>query len=465
MSYWDNFRPGGDGPTYIAIFKAMAQAIERGDLQPGRRLPSHRLLAEKLGVAVGTVTRAYNEALDHGLIRGQIGRGSFVREHHPAMHLSVVDQSRIPAGTIDLYQNFPVAFPEVENRLWSEALGTLRRHNDLATMMRASWSEESAQRQHAGSMWIERTGLKPAPHNVFDCPGVQSALCAILGAVTQPGDLVAAPSLSHPGIKLLADQYSLKIRGLPMDENHLDPEAFETICRETPPKVLYCSPTIHPPTAITMPEQRRRAIAEIAERYDVIIVEDESAAFLLTDPPLPIAAFAPERSFFVGDVWMALSLSLRTTFVLTPDAYMDATATAVAATSGVTSPLVAEIASLWIESDAADRLIELRRAELMARNDLVRKILGCREVRNDPCGHHIWLELPRPWTSENFVLRAEKRGVAINGAEWFAIGHGPVPEAVRVCIGNAPDQRVLHWALETLDGLIDEPKSSSRPVF
>ena len=314
----------------------MAEAIERGRLRPGRRLPSQRHLADILGVSVGTVTRAYNEALDRGLIRGEVGRGTYVREYHP-MELSVVDRSRIPSGTLDLYQNFPILIPAIEDRLWSDALTSLRRRDNLADRMRSSWSEESERRQHAGASWIARAGLTPDPHNIFDCPGVQAALCAVFGALIEPGDLVAAPSLSHPGIKLLAEQYSAKLVGLPIDDGLIVPEAFEELCRERPPRLLYCSPTIHPPTTITMPDDRRRAIAEIAERYDVIVVEDESAAFLLPEPPLPISAHIPERSFFIGDVWMALSLGLRTTFVLAPDSMMDSMATAVAATSGKTT--------------------------------------------------------------------------------------------------------------------------------
>jgi DNA-binding transcriptional MocR family regulator len=214
-----------------------------------------------------------------------------------------------------------------------------------------------------------------------------------------------------------------------------------------------------------MPDDRRRAIAETAERHNVIIVEDESAAFLLSDPPLPLSAHYPERSFFVGDVWMALSLGLRTTFVLTPSSMMERMATAVAATSGITSPLVADVATFWIESDKSDELIARRRRELEARNELVREVLGERAVRSDPHGHHIWLELPEPWTSELYALRAEKLGVAINGAEWFAIGHGPVPEAVRVCIGIAPDVEILRWALNVLNELIDQRSPETRPLI
>ncbi len=274
-----------------------------------------------------------------------------------------------------------------------------------------------------------------------------------------------AASLSHPGIKLLAEQYHLKIQGLPLDAHGISPEAFDDACREYPVAILYCAPTIHSPTTMTMPEARRMEIADIAKRHDVLIIEDESASFLLPHPPLPISAYAPDRSFFIGDVWMALSLGLRTTYVLTPASLLRSMDSAVASSSGLTTPLVAEIAATWIESGTADRLIEARRAELESRNAIAKKILGKRALHAHPYGHHIWLELPRPWTSELYVVRAEQVGVAINSAEWFAIDHGTIPSAVRVCIGNAPGTMELRWALSTLNRLIDEPRSTSRPAL
>lgn len=228
--------------------------------------------------------------------------------------------------------------------------------------------------------------------------------------------------------------------------------------------MIYCAPTIQSPTTTTLPPDRRQEIARIAKRHDVLIVEDESAGFLLPEPPLPVSAHAPDRSFFIGDLWMALSMGLRTTFVRVPERFLSPLSAAVASTSGLTPPLMAEIASLWIETDVADRLIECRRAELGERNRITTEILGKRDVHGNPCGHHAWLELPEPWRSDVFVLRAEQEGVAVGGAAWFAVGHSSIPEAVRICIGNAPGRAELRWALERLDRLLEEPRSGSRPV-
>ena len=75
---------GGDAPAYQRIVEALAADIERGALTPGARLPTQRALAHRLGLGIGTVTRAYAEAGQRGLIDGVVGRGSFVADDERA---------------------------------------------------------------------------------------------------------------------------------------------------------------------------------------------------------------------------------------------------------------------------------------------------------------------------------------------------------------------------------------------
>ena len=457
MGFWARFtiesRPG---PVYLAIRDALSDAIQSGRLGPGRRLPSHRMMATHLGVSVGTVTRAYRLALEQGLISGEIGRGTFVSHYVPGP-LRVVDYHRDRAGLVDLFQNLPVRVSETEQNAWSEVLGALRGETDIAEMVRAPWSEVSRRHRRAAGAWVRRLDFRPPESQLFDCPGVMSALCAIVGGTTQPHDVVAAPSLSHPLFKLLADQYALRLRGLPMDAEGIEIDAFESLCRRERPKLLFCAPTIHSPTTVTFTDARRRAIADLCERYDVLIVEDEHAAFLLPEPATPIAAHAPTRTFLVADVWMALSLGLRTTYVVVPQAWTDRMSRVIAATSGVTTPLIAEIAARWIESGTAQRLIDQRREELAARNAIALEAIGDRRVRAHPLGHHIWLELEEPWTADLFALRAGQEGIIVNPSTWFWVGHGPRPEGVRISLGNVPDRSLLRQALVTLDRVLDLP--------
>src|SRR5689334_5704588 len=75
VTSWQPQLKKGAGPRYRAIAQALAADILAGRVQPGTRLPTHRELADRLGVTVGTVTRAYAEAARRGLISGEIGRG------------------------------------------------------------------------------------------------------------------------------------------------------------------------------------------------------------------------------------------------------------------------------------------------------------------------------------------------------------------------------------------------------
>ena len=79
VTIWSPDLEGRRGPRYLAIVQALADDVARGALPEGQRLPTHRELAEQLGVTVGTISRAYAEAARRGLVTGQVGRGTFVR--------------------------------------------------------------------------------------------------------------------------------------------------------------------------------------------------------------------------------------------------------------------------------------------------------------------------------------------------------------------------------------------------
>jgi DNA-binding transcriptional MocR family regulator len=92
-----------DGPIYLAVADAIGAAVASGDLRPGERLPTHRALADALGVDLTTITRAYAEARRRGLLQATVGRGTFVRSepHVPAVRTAERD------GPVDLGMNLP----------------------------------------------------------------------------------------------------------------------------------------------------------------------------------------------------------------------------------------------------------------------------------------------------------------------------------------------------------------------
>jgi len=77
MTIWVPDLSAHSGPRYRAIAEALASDMRSGRLKPGERLPTHRELAYRLGVTVGTVTRAYAEAQRRGLLEAMSGAAVF----------------------------------------------------------------------------------------------------------------------------------------------------------------------------------------------------------------------------------------------------------------------------------------------------------------------------------------------------------------------------------------------------
>src|SRR5271163_2923576 len=105
MTIWQPNLESRTGPLYLAIADELVRDLETGRLKPGDRLPTHRELAWKLGVTTGTVTRAYAEAERRGLIAGEVGRGTFIRDRSvdaPPTAPQVADDD-----FIDLGRSFP----------------------------------------------------------------------------------------------------------------------------------------------------------------------------------------------------------------------------------------------------------------------------------------------------------------------------------------------------------------------
>src|SRR3990167_244342 len=92
---------------YKLVVDRLAADINNGHLPPGTRLPTHRQLAVEHGVALATATRIYAELERMGLVSGETGRGTFVRETALPTGLGIDQQAPSP-DMLDLNFNYPV---------------------------------------------------------------------------------------------------------------------------------------------------------------------------------------------------------------------------------------------------------------------------------------------------------------------------------------------------------------------
>ena len=453
MTNWIPDLSGHKGPRYRAIAEALAEDVRGGRLAAGTRLPTHRDLAWKLRLTIGTVSRAYAEAERRGLVIGEVGRGTFVRT-------PVAISSTTPHGIlgdkrdpefIDLTINRPGAADE--GATIAAALEQLAAEPDLAALLDYQPPAGRWEDRIAGAAFLAGCGVATTPEQVVATAGGQHAMACVIGAVTRPGDTLAVEALTYPGLRALASLLHLRLAPIAIDEEGLVPDALDVACRAAPVRALYTMPTLHNPTTATMPVTRREALAEVARKHDVILIEDDVYGFLLDAPLPPLAHYAPERGLYITSASKSLMPALRVGYVHAPKRLVEPIAAAVRATIYSAPPLMARIATCWIADGTAARLAEEKRAETRRRNSMARRILADGASTGDPAAPHLWLTLPEPWRADDFAVAARLRGVGIIPAAAFAVTRQP-PDAVRICLGAQTTAERVERALARLAELL-----------
>lgn len=441
MTSWVPDLAAHDGPRYLALAEAIARDLEAGRLLPGTRLPTHRELADRLHVTVGTITRGYAVAAERGLVEATVGRGTFVRERRRAARMPEVQ----PAELIDLAMNRPTIGPQVD--AFADTLRAIAEDESLGRLAGYSGSQGRSEHRESGARFLEALGVRvPADRVLITC-GAQGALAAILASLTEPGDRIATECLGYPGIQAVAQSCRLRAHGVAIDDFGMIPESFEEVCRVERPRMLVTVPTHHNPTGSVLPLARREAIVAIARAYDVLILEDDVYGFLVDDRPPAIATLAPERTCYVACTSKPLMPGLRIGYVAAPAAYVDRIASSIRSAVWMAPPLMAEIASRWIDDGTAARLITYQRAEARARQALVKSHLGHLDRALHTQGFHRFIDLPEPWKVGAFIDLLRERGVGVAPTESFVVGHGSMPRAVRLCVSSPASRDELDRAL------------------
>lgn len=451
------------GPLYRVIADALGDDVAAGRLKAGARLPTHRDLAFRLGVTVGTVTRAYTEAEKRGLIGGEVGRGTFVLGQAPTPPSESPDWPvRVAPQAVILTTILPEQ-NEAASALQS-TLAELSRSNDLAALVGYAPHAGSLEHRKAAADWMERRHrLRVSPDDVLLATGAQNATAVALAALTRPGDVVLTERLTNYGLKVLCPTLGLHLEGTAMDEWGMTPDALDAACRRWGPKVLYTVPTLHNPTAIVTPTERRKEIVEIARRYDVTIMEDDVFGFLVDDAT-PYHALAPDISVYITSLSKSVIAGLRVGHIAAPSACVSRMEATSRALQYSIPALPLEVASRWIADGTADRLADHQAAEARARQRLARSILPPELAFGDANAQHLWLELPDPWRNDEFVLEARRRAVQILPADTFVLGRAGAPHAVRLSL-CAPDNRVeLERGLRVLASVLAGPQTARLSV-
>jgi DNA-binding transcriptional MocR family regulator len=439
-----------DLPLYREIVQRLLADIEAGVLSTGARLPPHRDLADRLGVARGTVARAYAEAERLGIVQGSVGRGTFVTDPRgkDGRYRSVFAPA--PDG-IDLSLNYPDHGQDPE---LGPALARLARRSDLQSLLRYQPQRGAERHRALGLAWASRHQVEADLEQIAVCAGAQHAMLVALATAARPGDTVLVEEWTYPGIFAAAATLGLRVQPVACDLHGIKPGALQAICEQRKARVLCTIPTIHNPTTSVLPLERRKRIAAIARASDLALIEDDVLRLRVPDAPPPLQSLAPERTYFIASTSKAICGGLRVAFLVAPPSQMELVAERIWGSLWMASALGAELIAGWIESGVADTVLERRRRAASARQQLADRILQDRPRQSHPASDHVWLHLPAPWTTDQFVAEARQRGVTVAPAHVFTPVTRREPR-VRLSLSAARSDGELRHALHLLRDLLD----------
>ena len=448
-----------DGPKYLALTRALRDAIGQGNLPEGAKLPTVRDLAWRLSVTPGTVSRAYQIATQEGLLQATVGRGTFVAARVPRLGpqpLPFVERVVKPgSGRVDLRSP---SLPDVGQRQ-AIAAALVR----LGLQDGADWLDYPSQLQEsplraAVCDWLEARVLGPfRPQDIMLTHGGQNGIGLIMTCCLR-GDrpVVLTEDLSYPGFRYAARALRAEVVGVELDATGMRPDALEAACRKHGPQILCLTPAGQNPTTAQMTQERMLQIVSIARRYNLQIIEDECYPATMSDTPT-LRALAPERVWYMGSLSKTFSAALRFGYVVCPAGMGEAGRLTSQHSYFALSRMVTDLCLDLFQSGQAAALRDKVMAAYSERLQIIVNRLGAFDLAWAPGLPFVWLRLQNGWRASTFAQAAEDAGVLMRSADQYAMVHGRAPNAVRMAVAGNVGLSDLESGLETLARLLARP--------
>lgn len=450
-----------DEPLYRQLHAQIKASIQDGRLAPGERIPPTRELAGLLGLNRTTVAAAYELLESEGLIRGHVGRGSFVagpsESNRPSESGSMDWEDRFVANRAP-DPPLPVAARGTEVISFTSA----RPAADLFPLaefreacLEVIQGREAVEILQLGSplgyapLRAFLQGNKRADEDLLITNGCQQALDLLQRLFTRPGDCVLVEDPIYPGLRNVFAHAGVRIVGVPVGPDGLDIEGLPRLIGRERPRLLVVTPSFQNPTGATMPLANRQALLRVAREHRLAVVENDIYAELrYHGPELPSLKQLDDS----GDTLQIKSFSklafpgLRVGWVTGPRPVIARLAELKQWTDLHSDQLSQAVLLRFAESGRLEnhrqKMVEAGRARLQAVLSACERHLpaGSRFTRPQG-GMNLWVRLPDPLDASELLPRVQRAGVSYLPGRYFAVSRQE-PGALRLSFAGLPPEQI-----------------------
>ncbi|MEX0278874.1 MAG: PLP-dependent aminotransferase family protein [Ruegeria sp.] len=422
----------------VQLTGALRDLILSGQLRSGERLPASRTLARDQGVSRTTAINAYEQLTAEGLLRSQVGSGTFVSDSIPKLTPKTATEpqttdtlprlAHLSAEASDQY--FPrLSHPETPRAfvtgmpafdvfpmaLWSRLTARYWRSPRSLVMNYPDACGLPELRQAVCQHLRANRGVKCAPEEVFIFSGAQNAFNRIGSMLLDPGDPVWFENPGAIGARNSLISCGAQLIPVPVDEQGMDVQAG--LAASANFRLAFVTPAHQHPLGTTMTTERRRELLQAAESAEAWIIEDDFVGEFHygteTLPPLK-SIDASGRVIYVGTFSKALFPALRLGYVVAPPKLVPIFQRIAQATmQGTPASLQTTVADFINEGHFAAHIRRMRDIYAERRDALLseahRSLGGLLDVRHTDTGFHTVGDLLHPSLTDVDISHAARQ--------------------------------------------------------
>ncbi len=441
-------------PLYKQLYEAIRQAILRGTLSKGLRLPSTRSMATELRVSRNIVVIAFEQLTAEGYLKAKTGAGSFVTNTLPDEVLQVQSQAGngnrtlsargttirklsgfVPVSSPKLrYAPFRNGLPALDRLpldLWGRLLARNCRKASLEIAVHGDPAGLRRLREAIASYVGVARGVCCRADQVIIVNGSQQAIDLATRVLTDPGDVAIIEDPGYVGARSALQAAKIKLMPIRVGKDGLCVELLSK--KHLKAKLAYVTPSHQFPLGVVLSLSNRLQLLDWAARNDAWILEDDfDSEYRYESKPIPALQGLDRngRVIYIGTFSKVLFSSLRLGYLIVPEDLLDAF---------VTARWISDRCSPWVEQSAlsdfiseghfASHIRRMRALYMERRSAMIKSIReylgGLLEIGDTEAGMHLVGWLPPHVEDSRVSADAAKVGLHTLPVSAFALRRLP----------------------------------------
>ena len=451
---------------YRQIYNKIKQKIIEGEFKVEERLPPIRDMARSLDINPATVVSAYDLLEEEGLIYKKPGSGCYISGDENMSGIKIKGQKIFTQGYLKPGEGInlatavpsPSLFPVEEFRA---ALNHVL-ERDRGNVFTYQKSRGYTRLRETVSSYMSAKGMEVDMGNIQIVSGAQQAI-DLLSRQVKPGETVVMGEPTYPGAISAFTVRGTALRGVSLQEDGMDMEAFQKVLRREDVRFVYVMTAFQNPTGITWSQEKKEKLLKLAVEYDFLIIEDDCVSELYYDNKIPRSLKSmdnTDRVIYIKSFSKIFMPGLRLAFLTVPDQLLSPILSAKYNADISCAGLTQRAFEYFLrEENRKDHIEKMRklfglRYKFMYEEIQNKLVPAAKPVFKPRGGLYFWVELSENMDGEEIYSKVAKKGVIIFPGKLCQI-KGQETNKIRLSFAAA-DTDEIRKGIKILSNLLED---------